>query len=328
MGGDFVDTGTYGAVAGEVRPTCFDLLHPAVALAYWAAALVLAMCAMEPVYLALTLAGQLAWRACARGARGAARGLLWQGGVVLVLAVANPIFVASGSTELLRVGSRAVYLEAVAYGACQGLLLVNALACFANAADVLTSDKVMGLLGNAVPTVALMCSMTCRLVPQFVARGREVGATSRACTCAAAPTSVGGSLGTGPDDPKNGSSGPVPNDPRRGRLREGMRLSTVLLGWGLEDSLATADAMRARGWGAGARRSTYRRQRFRGTDAAALAVVLALAASSAAAAWVACASWSFYPTLGGLSPWPSYLPYALLQALPTAAELAGRRAWA
>lgn len=297
-----------------------DLLHPAVALVYCGVGLVMAMCAMQPVYLALTLAGALAWRACLVGARRTLRGLAWQVPCALVVAAANGLFVASGATELFRVGARAFYLEAFAYGLCQGAMLVSAMLCFANAAEVLTTDKVMGLLGNAAPTVSLMLSMTLRLVPRFLARAEESRAAVAACTAAKGEA---GEVSVGRPTPLRSRR----EAPRAPRVREAMRLSSVLLGWGLEDSLETADAMRARGWGAAPRRTTYRRERLRRTDACALAVVALLAAASGAAAWAACAGFSFYPRLRGLAPWYSYAPYALYLALPVLLHVKEVLAW-
>ena len=156
-------------------------------------------------------------------------------------------------------------------------------------------DKVMALFGNAAPTVGLMLSMTARLVPQFVRRGTDIGGVQRACT--AARSSVGESGG---DD--------APAAPRGAALRDNLRLSSVLMGWSMEDSLETASAMKARGWGAAVRRTTYARHRFRRLDAAALAVGGALALLAAVAAWAACAQFRFYPVIDGLAPWWNYCP--------------------
>ena len=86
---------------------------------------------------------------------------------MLVVAAVNPLFSAMGSTELFRIGLRAVYLESLAYGLCMGMLLVSVVLWFSNASHVLTSDKVMGLFGNVAPVIALMLSMAARLVPRF-----------------------------------------------------------------------------------------------------------------------------------------------------------------
>ena len=99
------------------------------------------------------------------------------------------------------------------------------------------------------------------------------------------------------------------------------------MGWSMEDSLETASAMKARGWGAAVRRTTYARHRFRRLDAAALAVGGALALLAAVAAWAACAQFRFYPVIDGLAPWWNYLPYALYAALPLSMAARERLRW-
>ena len=317
----------------------FDLLHPAVAVVYFSALLVLAMTAMHPVYLALAWAGALSCRAGMHGWREAAGTLRWQLPVVAVIALANCLFVGSGSTVLLRIGVRAFYAEALFYGACSGLMLCCVLLVFQNASNVLTSDKVMAVLGRRLPTVSLMVSMTMRLVPQFAQRGDEIRNTARACTAAAGPRDH--PMGELEDDeaaPGTDKDGAEEDEMaedeageggvrrqrreakrrrRRGRIRESLRLITVLMGWGMEDSLETADAMKARGWGAAERRTTYQRYRFRRIDTMALIAVALLAVASAAAAWTAVGELSFYPVISGLAPWWSYAPFALFAFAPS-----------
>ena len=317
----------------------FDLLHPTVAVVYFSAFLVLSMTAMHPVYLVLAWAGALSCRAGMHGWREAAGTLRWQLPVVAIIAVANCLFVGSGSTELLHVGVRAFYAEALFYGACSGLMLCCVLLVFQNASDVLTSDKVMAVLGRRLPTVSLMVSMTMRLVPQFARRGDEVRGAARACTAATRPRDhpmgelqddeAAPDTGKGEaeeDKMTEGEAGEggvrrgrreAKSRHRRGRIRESLRLVTVLMGWGMEDSLETADAMKARGWGAAERRTTYQRYRFRRTDTVVLLAVALLAVASAAAAWTAVGELSFYPVISGLAPWWSYAPFALFAFAPS-----------
>lgn len=99
------------------------------------------------------------------------------------------------------------------------------------------------------------------------------------------------------------------------------------MSWGMEDSLETADAMRARGWGAATKRTTYQRYRFRKTDAFACAFIAVLTAAAAASAAAACGEFKFYPRIAGFDPWFSYIPYVLLVALPTILEAKERRTW-
>lgn len=281
------------------RSTAFDACHAAVPAMLFAGVAVLSMLAVHPVLVTLSLSGALAFSLVARGAAATVRGLAWQLPLLVLVCLLNPFFSASGSTLLLKVGPRSVYLESLAYGATMGALLVATVLWFEDAAAVLTQDRLLALSGRRARSVPLVASMAAQLVPQMLGRARAVRAAARACTAA----------------------GPRP--PARDEL---LRTSTMLLSWSLEDSLERADAMRARGWESGSPRTRYRPERFRARDAVAAAGIAALLALGAAGAWAACSSWEFYPRMSGLAPWWCYLPFALLALLPAVAELAARRA--
>lgn len=281
------------------RSTAFDACHAAVPAMLFAGVAALSMLAVHPVLVMLSLSGALAFSLVARGSAATVRGLAWQLPLLVLVSLLNPFFSASGSTLLLKVGPRSVYLESLAYGATMGALLVATVLWFEDAAAVLTQDRLLALAGRRARSVPLVASMAAQLVPQMLGRARAVRAAARACTAA----------------------GPRP--PARDEL---LRTSTMLLSWSLEDSLERADAMRARGWESGSPRTRYRPERFRARDAVAAAGIAALLALGAAGAWAACSSWEFYPRMSGLAPWWCYLPFALLALLPAVAELAAR--WA
>lgn len=281
------------------RSTAFDACHAAVPAMLFAGVAALSMLAVHPVFVTLSLSGALAFSLVSRGAAATVRGLAWQLPLLVLVCLLNPFFSASGSTLLLKVGPRSVYLESLAYGATMGALLVATVLWFEDAAAVLTQDRLLALAGRRARSVPLVASMAAQLVPQMLGRARAVRAAARACTAA----------------------GPRP--PARDEL---LRTSTMLLSWSLEDSLERADAMRARGWESGSPRTRYRPERFRARDAVAAAGIAALLALGAAGAWAACSSWEFYPRMSGLAPWWCYLPFALLALLPAVAELAAR--WA
>ena len=273
--------------------------HPAVPAVYLTITLGLTMFSLHPVAVAISLAGAFAYACCARGPATAFAQLRWQLPVILLVALANPLFVASGSTEVLHMGPRAIYLEALAYGACMGGLLIASTLWFGAAADILGFDKVMTLAGNIAPTISLMTSMCMRLIPRFVRQGRviaQVQAATRVPGCSAV-----------------------------NRVRERLRASSVLMGWAMEDSLQTADAMRARGWATGARRTTYTRYRFTATDAIALASLLICGTACCLLAYIATSQFVFYPTMSCLVPWWGYVPLAAWMAVPTVLHILEER---
>ncbi len=126
----------------------FSMSHPAVPALYMALTLGLTMFSMQPVLIALSLAGGLAYGFATRGAARTLSALRWQLPVILIIALVNPLFSASGSTELFRIGMRAVYLESMVYGLCMGGLFVASVLWFEAAASMLEYDKVLALAGQ------------------------------------------------------------------------------------------------------------------------------------------------------------------------------------
>jgi len=319
-----------------MKPNAFDIFHPAVPAWYFLAVIVFCMAAFQPVFVAISLAGALVSCLLLRGVGPTLRSLTWQLPLLVIIAVVSPLFYSQGSTELFRIGSYAVYFESFAYSLCMGAMLVAMTMWIAAAATVITSDKAMALTGRVIPTVGLMISMVTRLVPQFVDRGQGIaGAASlnRPLEPAGAPEAVGGE---GADAGAGGGETHTPRQSehhgeRKARKRAGFaaraRQTSVLMGWAMEDSLDTAESMRARGWGAAPRRTTYRRSSFRIRDALVLVVLGALVVLCAVCAVAAVSQYSFYPRMSQLILWWGYIPYAVLVAVPLLLEIVEAILW-
>ncbi len=280
--------------------TAFDAAHASVPAACFAAIIVLSMLCVQPVLVAISLAGALAFSVLARGVSKTLGGLRWQLPMLALVCLLNPVFSASGSTMLFKLGPRVIYLESLAYGATMGALMVAVIVWFEDAACVLTQDRLLALAGGRAQTVTLVISMASALVPQLVRRGGEVQDALAACTAA----------------------GEKP-----GAAESAQRTSSLLLTWSLEDSLERADSMRARGWESGVRRTSYRPERLAARDAAALVAMALLAALCGVCGWAACSQWTFYPAMPELVAWWGYVPFAVLAFVPTIAELAERALW-
>ena len=290
------------------RATAFQTSHPAVPALCMGGAMLVGMLVFQPVYTAVSLVGSVMFSLLVAGPRDFVKKLAWMLPMLALVCLANPIFSASGSTELLRIGPAVVYAESLAYGACMGALLVSTLLWFEAMAAVLTPDMVLSTAGRALPTVSLVVSMAMGLVPQLLRRVSGMRHTLRACTCA--------------QEGRRGEWG------MKGKLDEAARISTMLVSWSLEDSLERSDAMRARGWRAGTRRTSYRSHQLRDADKIALAVLALLLAASGLLGWVALGQWHFYPSMPRLVVWWGYVPYVLLSLLPAVACGVDRMRWA
>lgn len=269
----------------------FALYHPAVAFCFLAGAIVCSMAVTHPVYAVMSVVGAFACSVVTRGFAPTVRALAWIVPLWAIVACANPLFSASGSTELFRIGVRAVYLESLVYGMCVGGMLVSVFYWFMSYAECMSSDRTMALFGNIAPVITLMVSQVLRLSSQFIVRGRAIADVQDAVSAAAPRT-------------------------RREQAKGRLRIVSVLMGWGMEDGIDRSDAMRSRGYGCPGRRTTYKRYRVRRSDAALLAAIGGLAALNLALELVAGSQFAFYPTLSTPVLWWGYAAYALFLAIP------------
>ena len=209
--------------------------HPAVSFSYFALVIACAMFFMHPLCLAQLVGG-----------RGLRQRIVWLLPMALLAALVNPAFVHQGATILTYFPSgNPLTLESILYGCASGVLLAAVVLWFVCVTDVITSDKVVYLFGRIIPALSLLLSMTLRFVPQFTRRLRTVAQAQRR---------LGRDTGCGSV---------------RRRLREAMRVFSIVVTWSLESGLIAADSMRGRGYGLPGRTAfaLYRLDR-RGGDAA------------------------------------------------------------
>lgn len=294
------DFGEGGADVSEtLRP--FAFFHPAVALAAGTILLLFAMFALQPVYACLGLASGLLLSGILRGWRRTLLQLRWQVGLVLLLALVNALFSGYGATRLLVFGPFTLTAESLSYGAMMGAVFVSVMLWCEDLAAMVREDEIMQMLGTKAPATATTLAVAAQLVPQSMRRYHAVKDVHLATTAARQPSSA--------------------------KERTDILAGGILLSWMLEDSIGRADAMRARGWARGQRRSAFQTHRFHARDAAALAALAVLGLLSAVLAGQAVSEWHFYPTMPTLALWWGYVPYAVLAALPAASAVHERMLW-
>jgi energy-coupling factor transport system permease protein len=338
------------------KNSALNKYHPAVPALYFCAAIVMSMFAFHPVYLLLSLCTACAYNAAFCGARTFAKQLAWQIPLAVIVAIANGILSSAGSTEIFKWGANAFYVEGFAYGACMGVMLVAVLQWFSFAGSVLASDKIMQLTGKFAPTLGLMLMMIMRLIPQFLRRGKQISNVREANTCARACTANAGESNTcahaGAANVASANFGEcacvesmlenhdssdeqkrcLPDAEKRTSQNARVCVSTVrisphsqtltlLMSWGMEDSLDMSASMLARGWSSTRKRTNYTRSEIRTADFVLLMVLAVLAASSMTLIAVACSQFSFYPQMSKLVFWWGYVPYVAFLLVPAALEV-------
>lgn len=241
-----------------------------------AAAATIAFASDNPLVLAAVAVGALLLAAAApsRPSRLVLAGGLASG---LALAVLNPFVTAEGDLILWRGPETAlidleVTVEEVVAGLAMGVRLAAVAVLVAAVLAHIDPDRLQAQVARIAPRSALVCALGTRLVP---ALERDARAISEAARLRGVALTEGG---WGP------------------RARRAAPLALPLLASGLERGLDVAEAMTARGYGAGGR-TRLAEPGLTARERAVLALGGALAALAVAAIAVGAGDYAFYPTL-------------------------------
>ena len=281
--------------------------HPAVSFTYFALVIACSMFFMHPVCLALSLLGALLYVARLKGRRALRQQVAWLVPAALLAAALNPAFVHQGVTILTYLPSgNPLTLESILYGLAAGCMLASVILWFVCVTEVVTSDKIVYLFGRVIPALSLLLSMTLRFVPRFTRRLRTVAQAQR-------------HMGR---DTRNGSV--------LQRVREALRVFSIVVTWSLESGIITADSMRCRGYGLPGRTS-FSLYRFDRRDGAVLAWLVFCGAYLLGGGLAGGLRFRYYPMLaaGVISPLTVsfFAVYALLCLTPALLYAAEVRAY-
>lgn len=225
----------------------FQLYHPGVIFLYIVAALVFSMLTYQPVYLFLTIVVGSTYSLYLNGTKRLLKTLRL--GLVLfaIMALINPLFNPGGTSIIFYFLQNPVTWEAVAFGAAVGSMLLAVLIWFSCYAALIDNEKFLYLFGRLLPTLALMLSMISRLIPVTKYKAACINNAQKA-------------MGFAPAG-------------KWERLRQGVRTTSILMSWSMEDSIETSDSMRARGYGR-SRRTSYSLFRWHWQDSVTGAMLL------------------------------------------------------
>ncbi len=269
-------------------------IHPAVSLLYFTAVIVFAMFLMNPVCLTLSLLCSAATAVVLNGRKTVLFALKVILPLALLAIVINPFVNHRGVTVLGYLPwNNPLTLESILFGVASAVMLSSTVLWFSSFHTVMTSDKLVFLFGKTLPALGLMLSMSLRFVPKFNAELREVRNAQRLLF---------------PE-----KSGLIP------RIKSAVRVLSVMISRALEDSLETADSMKARGYGLKGR-TAYSRYRMTGQDWFLLSVTIVLTAAIAVFCFCKTARFRYYPSITQLKSAADtfifYGTYAVLLLIP------------
>lgn len=280
-------------------------IHPAVSLLYFAAVIVFAMFLMNPVCLTLSLLCSAATAVLLNGRKTVIFSLKIVLPMALLAILINPFVNHRGVTVLGYLPwNNPLTLESILFGVASAVMLSSTVLWFSAFHTVMTSDKLVFLFGKTLPALGLLLSMSLRFVPRFTAELRAVRNAQRLLY---------------PE-----KSGFLP------RIKSAVRVLSVMISKALEDSLETADSMKARGYGLKGRTS-FSRYRMTGQDWMMLVFTFVLTAAIAVFCFCGTARFRYCPSVAQLQLTADtilfYGAYAALLLLPLILSLGEGIRW-
>lgn len=215
----------------------FSSCHPVINFIYFAAVIAFSMFFLHPVLLGISLSCAILYSICIHGRKAVKFHFCYMLPMLLAVAILNPVFNHQGTDILLYINDNPITSESIYYGIAAGVMLVSVIVWFSCYNAVMTSDKFMYVFGKGIPALSLILSMTLRFVPKFKA---QLQAVSNAQACIGKTVSKGTWLQ---------------------RMKNGVRILSILITWSLENAVETADSMKARGYGLSGR-TAYSNYRF------------------------------------------------------------------
>ena len=283
----------------------FETYHPIVLFTYFASVIGFSIFYMHPIFLVISLLTAVLLNRILNKPT-IKMSLVFYLPLFLVTTVANPIFSHNGSIVLFYVNYNPITLEALLYGAALAAMITSVLLWFASYNSVMTSDKFLYLFGKLSPAIALIISMSLRLVPLFKKQLSIISLTQK---------TIG----------MDYSSGSLWH-----RMKCSVQIVSILITWSLENAIETADSMKARGYGL-KNRSSFSLFIFTKRDGVLLVMLVALLIINTSGSVLGYSTFYYYPTFSELTINKTtcffYSSYAFLLCIPIVIELREAIKW-
>lgn len=210
----------------ETHTNEFQNFHPIVNFFYFFFVIIFSIFFMHPLCIVLSFVCGLFYIYMIKGKKEIKRKLSYTIPLIIIMSVINPLFNHEGGTILKYFkNGNPLTLESIIYGIIASVMFCGVICWFWCFNEVMTSDKFIYLFGKIIPTLSLALSMTLRFVPLF---SKETKKVINAQKC------IG-------NDIHNGSF--------LKKIKNGLKILSIMITRSLENSIDTADSMKSRGYG-------------------------------------------------------------------------------
>ena len=222
--------------------------------------------------------------------------------VFLTSAVINPLFSHRGSTLLFYLFTgNPVTLESIVYGFATAGIICAMIMWFVSFNIIITTDKILAVLGKTMPVIATLLTMILRFIPKMTEHGKDTLEANQALN------------GVKRQDEGKTIKAKIKN--LKDKFKEEAKIFSIITTWSLENSVDTADSMRARGYGTG-KRTSYNNYRFTVRDGIILLWSIVLTIATIVALHNEIIITYYYPTIRIKNDVMAYVIFGLLCLTP------------
>ncbi len=287
--------------------TAFEKYHPAANLLYFCVVLVFSMFFMHPACLLISLICAFCCSVKYGGRRSLRFNLIYMLPMMIFAALINPAFNHSGVTVLAYFPSgNPLTLESIAYGMAAAAMIGSVVMWCSCFMKVITTDKIVYLFGKLMPSISLMISIALGFIPRFKRQFAKISNAQK---------------GIGHDASQGSLSM---------RIRQGIKIISIMITWSLESAVKTSDSMKSRGYGL-EHRTSFEIFKFEKRDAMLLILICCLSVYMILGSAFNGVYWRYFPSMQGNGATAYtisvFIAYFLLCMIPLVIETIEERKW-
>jgi len=229
------------------------VIHPAVYIIYYLVLIIFAFLFNNPCYL-ISLLVCVSVLITLQGISSEFKNLIrFFIPMSLLIIILNPLVSHVGVTKIYLMGNYFITLEAVTYGILMSLSLLIILLLFTSYSNAVSYQEMLYIFSKKFPNISMIIIMALRFIPLLNFRLSEVNKVFQF-------------------DQKH-SNNEKKDEGKIDKLKNTAKMLAVVVSWSLEESMLTANSMKARGYGI-TQRTSYLSFKFRKIDYYFMVIVL------------------------------------------------------
>lgn len=229
------------------------VIHPAVYIIYYLVLIIFAFLFNNPYYL-ISLLVCVSVLIILQGISSEFKNLIrFFIPMSLLIIILNPLVSHVGVTKIYLMGNYFITLEAVTYGILMSLSLLIILLLFTSYSNAVSYQEMLYIFSKKFPNISMIIIMALRFIPLLNFRLSEVNKVFQF-------------------DQKHFNN-EKKDEGKIDKLKNTAKMLAVVVSWSLEESMLTANSMKARGYGI-TQRTSYLSFKFRKIDYYFMVIVL------------------------------------------------------